>query len=89
MHLTYMDGLELLYITAAKAEIDNNAIGIGDMEKALQYIWSAYEHAPGNVKKLLRHAYDSINNGEPWKAKKLLEKALDKLAKPTCGLEEF
>jgi len=85
-----MDELRLvLYITAAKAEIDGSVIGIGDMEKALQYTWSAYELASGSVKKRLRRVYDSVNSGELWKARKLLEEALNKLAKPSCGLEEF
>jgi uncharacterized protein HemY len=78
-----------LYIVAAKAELDSRIIGLGDVEKALQYIWDAYELArDSNTKKLLKRAYDAVNNGELWKARQILEKVL---GKPSCGLdlEEF
>ena len=83
-----MDELEMtLYVVAAKAELDGyTTIGIGDVEKALQYIWSAYELAHGKTKKMLKRAYDAVNNGEPWKARELLEKIL---GKPSCQPEEF
>jgi uncharacterized protein HemY len=83
-----MDELKrFLYIAAAKAELDNRIIGLGDVEKALQYIWNAYELTrDNNMKKLLKRAYDALNNGEPWKARELLEKIL---GKPSCQPEEF
>ena len=82
-----MDELEIaLYVVAAKAELDGYTIGIGDVEKALQYIWNAYELAYGITKKLLKRAYDAVNNGELWKARELLEKIL---GKPSCQPEEF
>jgi hypothetical protein len=72
-----MDELKrFLYIAAAKAELDSRIIGLGDVEKALQYIWNAYELADGNEKKLLKRAYDAISNGELWKARQILEKIL-------------
>jgi tetratricopeptide (TPR) repeat protein len=73
----------LLYIMAAKAELD---YVLGDLDKALEYIWRAYELADGSTKRLLKRAYDAINDGKPWEAKRLLEKAV---GPPRCGPEEF
>jgi len=82
-----MDELGIaLYVVAAKAELDSYTIEIGDVVKALRYIWNAYVLAHGNTKKMLKRAYDAVNNGELWKARELLEKIL---GKPSCQPEEF
>jgi len=85
-------GLELtLYVLAAKAELDNLLIGLGDVELAAQYIWRAYELADTGAdkltKKLLKRAYDSLNNGSAWKARELLERIID--CKPCPEPDEF
>jgi hypothetical protein len=85
-------GLELtLCVLAAKAELDNLLIGLGDVELAAQYIWRAYELADTGTdkltKKLLKRAYDSLNNGGAWKARELLEKIID--SKPCSEPDEF
>ena len=79
-----------LYVLAAKAELDNLLIGLGDVELAAQYIWRAYELADtgtDKLKKLLKRAYDSLNNGSAWKARELLEKIID--SKPCSEPDEF
>jgi tetratricopeptide (TPR) repeat protein len=67
-----------LYVLAAKAELDNLLIGLGDVEQAVQYIWDAYELADSKLKKLLKQAYDLISSGNTWKARKLLEQIIEK-----------
>jgi tetratricopeptide (TPR) repeat protein len=68
-----------LYVLVAKAELDNLLIGLGDVEQAVQYIWSAYELTNSSrLKRLLRQAYDLINSGNTWKARKLLEQIIEK-----------
>jgi len=79
-------GLELtLYVLAAKAELDNLLIGLGDVELAAQYIWRAYELADtrtDKLTKLLKRAYDSLNSGDTWKARQLLERIIDSRSCP-------
>ncbi len=82
--------LELtLYVLAAKSELDNLLIGLGDVERAAQYIWDAYELADSKLKKLLKQAYDLINSGNAWRARQLLEKIVEKNRRPCPGPEEF
>jgi uncharacterized protein HemY len=97
MHLVRMDKRKLekelkvaLYILAAKAELDNLLVGLGDVESAIQYVWSAYELADSNkLKKQLRKVYDLINDGNTWKARQLLEQIIEKSRKPYPEPEEF
>jgi len=76
-----------LYVLMAKAELDNLLIGLGDVERAVQYIWNAYELADDKLKKLLKHAYDSLNNGSAWRARQILERIID--SKPCPEPDEF
>ncbi len=68
-----------LYVLVAKAELDNLLIGLGDVELAMRYIWDAYVIADSSkLKRMLKQAYDLINEGNTWKARKLLEQIIEK-----------
>jgi hypothetical protein len=79
-----------LYIIAAKAELDNLLIGLGDVELAMQYIWDAYVTAHSSkLKKMLKQVYDFINGGNTWKARELLEQIIEKNCRSRPEPEEF
>jgi len=84
-----MDLKVFLYITAAEYEIDGHILGVGNLDKASVYTWIASEMAKGKVKKLLKRAYVLLNGGEPWKAKRFLERAVAVLAEQHDKTEKF
>ncbi len=74
----------------AETELKGYRFDLGDVEEAMKYIWYAYELArDNNMKKLLKRAYDAINDGKPWKARRLLKVVTEKLTKMPYQEEEF